>query len=1159
MITTVLNRLKIVFCLVLLSCSFKGFSKDPVTPVKAVATSPCGCDITLSPDPVSGQVYLSGQTLGVKPGNKVCLKSGHYVSIYLYNFFGTKAQPVTIVNCGGPVTVSGYSSYGFTIHNSLYVHITGTGDPATQRGIIIDGSVASTAYGFGQDDHVSDIEVDHLEVFKTGVGIGCAPTPTCDSTSWSTSWKMYNMSFHDNYVHETVGEGFYIGNTVAYYTFNCSGTTVTVQPQQIDSVKFYNNVIDKSGYTSAQISQVTGGVDIHDNVVTNYGYSNTQEHQAGIIVGGISRGRVYNNRISNGTGAAFQFFGAGLTEVYNNLFVNNGYDGSVQGLAAVLVDDRPKPPGFPGLKLYFVNNTIVTPKRNGISFYNDYGTVDVGNIIADNIIAAPGLFATYPTYSYADLQANPHATLYNNLFVPTLDVVKFADPANNNFHLLSNSPAVDSGMNTSPYGVVNDIEGTPRPYGTAYDIGAYEFHSANLPPTVSAGTAQTITLPVSTVTLTGTATGNNGATISSVAWTKVSGGAATITTATNLSTTVTGLVAGAYVFKLTATDKNGLTNSASVNITVNAVVVKTAPTVAAGPSQTVVLGSSSSSPPAATTPTSAYFNFSNAATTVSGWTNIHGSPGTAVVTASSNGITLSSVATANWAPYNGLTSYDDNGVNAAGFFNNAAVSVNNWFQYGDPAGNYNVSKPQLQVTGLAAGTTYTVKLSGSDNLGFQTNPVQFTIVGSASYTPVDVNMNGTANNGATFSSVSPDATGKINIYINTVPGLSSAAEIDGLQIIPNASTAKAAQVVQVSSPTSTTVTLTGAATGNNGATIVSTTWSETSGTAATITSPSALSTTVTGLAVGVYVFQLKATDNNGMSSSSTVTITVSNSTTSTAKSIQVNIYGGVNPYNNAAWNNWNVTSATAGPATSPAFTYTDGTTSPVTATMSVDQGVADNGTSYGGTIADPQVLRYASYNSYRRTLTLNNIPAGSLVSLEIYGSRANTGNTSIYTINGVGKSLVTDYNLTQSVIFSNLTVTNGQVQVTIDKVSSFNYINGFRLSYTPSGTSVTGGVIQTMSTAEVTPELLTDMTDKLEVFPNPFETSINVRWVNEYTGNASILIYSLDGRLISSKKIVKSQQEYDDQIFIPATASGMYLLKVILPNGKSYTEKVVKK
>jgi hypothetical protein len=95
------------------------------------------------------------------------------------------------------------------------------------------------------------------------------------------------MSFHDNYVHDSFGEGFYIGNTQNYYTYTCSGTTVTVQPQQIDSVKFYNNIMDKCGWTSAQIS-VTGGALIHDAVVTNFGYLNKPEHQAGIILGGIS-------------------------------------------------------------------------------------------------------------------------------------------------------------------------------------------------------------------------------------------------------------------------------------------------------------------------------------------------------------------------------------------------------------------------------------------------------------------------------------------------------------------------------------------------------------------------------------------------------------------------------------------------------------------------------------------------------------------------------------------------------------------------------------------------------------------------------------------------------------------------------------------------------
>jgi hypothetical protein len=177
------------------------------------------------------------------------------------------------------------------MHTSSYCHITGTGDPSYKYGILIDGSVANTSYGYGMDAHVRDMEVDHFEVSHTGVGMGCAPTPTCDPTTWSTSWKMYNISFHDNYVHDTFFEGYYIGNTQPYYTYTCGASTVTVSPQQIDSVKFYNNILTNIGYTAVQISQVTGGVDIHDNIITNYGDLKKPQHQTGILVGGISKGQ----------------------------------------------------------------------------------------------------------------------------------------------------------------------------------------------------------------------------------------------------------------------------------------------------------------------------------------------------------------------------------------------------------------------------------------------------------------------------------------------------------------------------------------------------------------------------------------------------------------------------------------------------------------------------------------------------------------------------------------------------------------------------------------------------------------------------------------------------------------------------------------------------
>jgi hypothetical protein len=92
-------------------------------------------------------------------------------------------------------------------------------------------------------------------------------------------------------------------------------------------------------------------------------------------------------------------------------------------------------------------------------------------------------------------------------------------------------------------------------------------------PTVSGSTLPAtdtvIILPTNSVTLTGTAVqANPGHPILDTTWTKTSGPAATITNPSNRMTTkVTGLVVGSYVFTLTATDKHN-SSSATVKITV---------------------------------------------------------------------------------------------------------------------------------------------------------------------------------------------------------------------------------------------------------------------------------------------------------------------------------------------------------------------------------------------------------------------------------------------------------------------------------------------------------------------------------------------------------------------------------------------------------------
>lgn len=95
----------------------------------------------------------------------------------------------------------------------------------------------------------------------------------------------------------------------------------------------------------------------------------------------------------------------------------------------------------------------------------------------------------------------------------------------------------------------------------------------NQPPVANAGGNTTITLPTSTAPLNASASTDPDGTIVAYLWTKISGGAATITSATSAITTVTGLVAGNYTFRIKVTDNNGDTGIATKQVTVNPAII----------------------------------------------------------------------------------------------------------------------------------------------------------------------------------------------------------------------------------------------------------------------------------------------------------------------------------------------------------------------------------------------------------------------------------------------------------------------------------------------------------------------------------------------------------------------------------------------------------
>ena len=193
----------------------------------------------------------------------------------------------------------------------------------------------------------------------------------------------------------------------------------------------------------------------------------------------------------------------------------------------------------------------------------------------------------------------------------------------------------------------------------------------------------------------------------------------------------------------------------------------------------------------------ASFNFTAAAVSVTGWTNVAGDPSKAVRTATApSGITVSSVATANWYPdpTGNACAYNGGGSTTTGFFP-GTVLANHWYVYGTTsAATFNVSQPQVILGGLQTDSIYTLRLSGSFIDGipatYNLDPILYTVTGATNYGTIGINGDFNSTDGAVINGVVPESTGKIRIYLLTANG-SNVASLCGLQIstgVPTAAT-----------------------------------------------------------------------------------------------------------------------------------------------------------------------------------------------------------------------------------------------------------------------------------------------------------------------------------------------------------------------------------
>lgn len=323
------------------------------------------------------------------------------------------------------------------------------------------------------------------------------------------------------------------------------------------SLWIHDNTI---GFASLPVGRQTGMLlefDTENAIVENNIFRNCADgiifsmRPAGRIVSTvIQKNLFYNNGSANGDNYGFcigNFGGAGTNytvnglNIYNNTMVAHATT-SFAPFYCVEFDDA----------LTFQNFNF---KNNIISGYQDGAFVT-------NMTAWVTSTVQY-NCSFNNPWSNAFFTSFGGLHTPTGVTV-----SNN---LLGTNPSfVGGGIYTLQSGSALINAGTNVGLsflGSAPDIGFAEF---NLTPVVNAGVNQSITLPTSTVTLSGSATDIDG-TISSHTWTFVSGpNTPTITTPSNYTTTVTGLIEGIYLFRLTALDNLSAGGADEIKVTVNA-------------------------------------------------------------------------------------------------------------------------------------------------------------------------------------------------------------------------------------------------------------------------------------------------------------------------------------------------------------------------------------------------------------------------------------------------------------------------------------------------------------------------------------------------------------------------------------------------------------
>lgn len=566
-------------------------------------------------------------TFGIQGGDTVKFTKRNSVDPYYRvvtgNVGGRPECPVYFV---ANITTTGDTSQRFKVAapgggSQWYL---GASDSNLMNYVVIDGNYNGVNYGFMFDNaayptgascfgfvsaSVRNVEIKNC--WFNNLTDAVKFKGQSDSTNiWSLPdmFTYGKIDVHHNVILNTGNEGVYMGHTSPIGETQ-AGVPSDGPNARYDTFLFHHNVLENLGWDGAQASN-TRYTEFYDNVILNSAVKRASSQEYMTVFGGNTTGRFYNNVLHQGRwGSSFTTYDS--TIITRNVIQWAYSRGRVRDAAnqyqyvckTTHTSGSTTEPGVgASWQTYWIryrvtgwNDENFPVWQSGVSYgggsgvnsiYVSGGTANLYEApyispaaarIENNIINEADSFAIrvtgssrasiirnntivhpFKTTSGSVIASVSGSTVSNNTIVPELKL---------SVRNLTTKVGVFQ-FEVSNNGTLIDTVSTADSIIRIYEQVLSGEPPENIPPTANAGTDKTIQLPTNNTILTGTESDIDGG-VSSRAWTQVSGpNTATIVSAGSISTTVSGLIQGTYVFRLTVTDTDAATATDDITVTV---------------------------------------------------------------------------------------------------------------------------------------------------------------------------------------------------------------------------------------------------------------------------------------------------------------------------------------------------------------------------------------------------------------------------------------------------------------------------------------------------------------------------------------------------------------------------------------------------------------